>query len=382
MALMKILFFSSLLMLVYVYVGYPILVFLLSTLINKKVRKQTFQPYVTILIAAYNEEESIAKTIENKLTLNYPKDRLEIIVISDDSTDRTDEIVRRYSARSVRLLRQEPRNGKTSALNMAVQEAKGEILVFSDANSIYDSDAVRHLISLFGDTRVGYVTGKMIYTNPDGTIVGDGCSAYMKYENFLRKHETKLGSIVGVDGGIDAVRKSLYEPMRADQLPDFILPLKVIEKGYRVVYEPDAILKEESLNSTQDEYRMRVRVSLRSFWALHDMKHLFNLFRYGFFSWQMISHKALRYVAFMILICLYVSNGLMWSQGVIYKIFFVLQNAFYGIAYLGLLRGLKGIWFKFAYFPYYFSLLNIAAGHAFVKFLRGEKQVIWRPRVG
>jgi cellulose synthase/poly-beta-1,6-N-acetylglucosamine synthase-like glycosyltransferase len=222
----------------------------------------------------------------------------------------------------------------------------------------------------------------MIYTNPDGTIVGDGCSAYMKYENFLRKHETKLGSIVGVDGGIDAVRKSLYEPMRADQLPDFILPLKVIEKGYRVVYEPDAILKEESLNSTQDEYRMRVRVSLRSFWALHDMKHLFNLFRYGFFSWQMISHKALRYVAFMILICLYVSNGLMWSQGVIYKIFFVLQNAFYGIAYLGLLRGLKGIWFKFAYFPYYFSLLNIAAGHAFVKFLRGEKQVIWRPRVG
>jgi len=194
MALMKILFFSSLLMLVYVYVGYPILVFLLSTLINKKVRKQTFQPYVTILIAAYNEEESIAKTIENKLTLNYPKDRLEIIVISDDSTDRTDEIVRRYSARSVRLLRQEPRNGKTSALNMAVQEAKGEILVFSDANSIYDSDAVRHLISLFGDTRVGYVTGKMIYTNPDGTIVGDGCSAYMKYENFLRKHETKLGN--------------------------------------------------------------------------------------------------------------------------------------------------------------------------------------------
>lgn len=382
MGMMKILFWGSLLMLAYVYIGYPILVFLLSLLRNKKVRKETFQPCVTILIAAYNEEESIAKTIENKLALNYPKDKMEIIVISDGSTDKTDEIVQQYSARNMRLLRQEPRNGKTSALNIAVLKARGEILVFSDANSIYDSDAVRHLVTPFGDSRIGYVTGKMIYTNPDGSAIGDGCSAYMKYENFLRKHETKLGSIVGVGGGIDAVRKSLYEPMRADQLPDFILPLKVIENGYRVVYEPDAILREQALGSTQDEYKMRVRVSLRSLWALHEMKHLFNLFKYGCFSWQMISHKALRYAAFMILICLYVSNGLMWSEGMIYRIFFILQNVFYGVAYVGLSMEPKGTWFKFTYLPYYFSLVNIAAGHAFVKFLKGEKQVIWKPRVG
>ena len=142
------------------------------------------------------------------------------------------------SANGVHLIRQEPRAGKTLALNLAVGRAKGEIIVFSDANSSYSPDALRCLVENFNDPEVGYVTGKMIYTNPDGSPVGDGCTAYMKYENFLRTLETRIGSMVGVDGGIDAVRKSLYRPMNPDQLPDFVLPLRVVEQGFRVVYEP------------------------------------------------------------------------------------------------------------------------------------------------
>ena len=172
------------------------------------------------------------------------------------------------------LLRQEPRAGKTSALNMAVPNATGEILVFSDANSLYASNALRKLVQNFCDKEVGYVTGKMIYTNSEDSTTGDGCTAYMKYENFLRRVETKAGSIVGVDGGIDAVRKEFYKSMNPDQLPDFVLPLKVIDQGYRVVYEPEAILKEPSLKAPKDEYKMRVRVSLRALWALWDMCHL------------------------------------------------------------------------------------------------------------
>jgi len=177
----------------------------------------------------------------------------------------------------VRLIRQEPRAGKTSALNIAVPEARGEILIFSDANSIYEQNVLRELADNFNDPSVGYVTGKMIYTNADGTPSGDGCTAYMKYENRLRSWETSLGSIVGVDGGIDAVRKELYQPMNPDQLPDFVLPLKVVAQGYRVVYEPEAILKESSLATAKDEYKMRVRVALRALWGMWDMHHLLTL---------------------------------------------------------------------------------------------------------
>jgi len=315
MITLKVIFFFSLFMIFYVYLGYPALVFLAAAIKNKKVKKGLYEPPITILIAAYNEENNIEETLKNKLSLDYSNEKLEIIVISDGSTDKTDEIVKQYEQRGVKLIRQAPRAGKTSALNMAVPKAKGEILVFSDANSLYESDALTRLIQNFKDPDVGYVTGKMIYTNPDGTPIGDGCTAYMKYENFLRQHETKIGSIVGVDGGIDAVRKDLYQPMNSDQLPDFVLPLKVAEQGYRVVYEPEAILKEASLKSSKDEYKMRVRVSLRALWALWDMRHLIAVKAPKFFAWELFSHKWLRYLSFIFLIGLYLSNLYLWNQG-------------------------------------------------------------------
>lgn len=379
---MSTLFILSLLVLVYIYLGYPVLLFALSKIRRKEIRKDSHRPTVTILIAAYNEEKCIEATIRNKIELNYPKDNLDVIVISDGSSDDTDRIVKEYESTGVRLIRQEPRAGKTSALNKGVSEARGEILVFSDANSIYAPDALGFLVENFYDEEVGYVTGKMIYVNSEGSVIGDGCSSYMRYENALRTLETRIGSVVGVDGGIDAVRKFLYQPMNQDQLPDFILPLKVIEQGYRVVYEPKAILKEQTLKAYRDEYRMRVRVSLRALWALGDMKHLLNVQKYGLFSWQLFSHKHLRYMAYLFIVSAYVSNLLLLYENSYYYYFFMVQNAWYGSALIAFLLDKTGFRCRPLYIPYYFFLINLASANATFKFLCRQKQVLWTPRKG
>lgn len=382
MDFLKLLFWGSILLLVYVYVGYPLIIFLFSTLKEKKVKKGSYEPKITILISAYNEEKNIEETIRNKLNLNYPRGKIEILVVSDGSTDRTEDIVRKYESQGIKLLRQNPRSGKTTALNMAVPKASGEILVFSDANSMYDADAIKMLMKNFVDTSVGYVTGKMIYSNPDGTAIGDGCTIYMRYENILREIETKVGSIVGVDGGVDAVRKQLYQPMNPDQLPDFVLPIKVVEKGYRVVYEPGAVLRETSLNRTQDEYRMRVRVSLRSLWALWDMRQILSFKKFKFFAWQLWSHKALRYFCFLFLIGAYLSNMALWPEGGFYQAFFLVQNGAYLGAVVALILERGGLKSGVFYILSYFVLLNLASAQAFMKFILGQKQVIWAPRQG
>ncbi len=382
MSAAELLFLGSALMIVYIYVGYPALVAVLALVRDRRVAKGPYEPRVTILISAFNEEDFIEATLRNKLALDYPREKLEIIVMSDASTDRTDAIVRAFEGETVRLLRQEARQGKTAALNMAVPHATGEILVFSDANSVYDVHALSALLENFRDPQVGYVTGKMIYVNRDGTSIGDGCTAYMKYENLLRKKETSLGSIVGVDGGIDAVRRDLYWPMTPDQLPDFVLPLRVVEQGYRVVYEPRAVLKEESLASSKDEYSMRVRVSLRALWALKDMQHLLSLRKFGVFAWQLWSHKALRYLGFVFLCVAYFSNLYLWSQGGFFKTLFILQN----LGYLGaaVSRPIERAGKRIGALRLivYFTLLNLASAHAFAKFLMGKRQVIWSPRKG
>jgi cellulose synthase/poly-beta-1,6-N-acetylglucosamine synthase-like glycosyltransferase len=380
--LFKIVFWASLTVIVYVYVGYPLLVMIASRFKSNHVRKGMYQTSVSILIAAYNEEDVIEETIRNKLFLNYPKELIEIIIISDGSTDKTDEIVSRFSSQGVRLIRQQPRAGKTSALNLGISHALGEIVVFSDANSHYFPDALEKLLSNFSDSDVGYVTGKMIYTDPDGSSTGDGCSAYMRYENALRGAETRLGSIVGADGGIDAIRRELYSPMKPDQLPDFVLPLSVVEKGFRVVYESEAILREAPLKTQEDEYAMRVRVTLRAFWALKDMVHMLNLRRFGVFAWQMWSHKVLRYCCFIFMATLYCANAFLLSEGSFYLTLFILQNLMYLSTVISQYLERQGKNIRRFFIPGYFVLINFAALHALVKFLRGQKLVVWVPRKG
>jgi glycosyltransferase involved in cell wall biosynthesis len=379
--LMEIIFWSCLVVIFYVYIGYPLCAFLLTHIIRKPLDQCHNSPMISVLIAAFNEEIYIRQTIENKLLLNYPADKFEIIIISDGSTDQTDSIVQSIEDKRVKLMRQYPRAGKTSALNMAVQQAKGEILVFSDANSIYKLDVLKHLSACFADERVGYVTGKMIYIDPDGTTIGDGCSAYMRYENKLREWETAIGSVVGVDGGVDAMRKELYSALNIDQLPDFVQPLKVVEKGYRVVYQPEALLKESALNETTDEYKMRVRVSLRSLWALKDMQSLLWGSAGFLFAWQIWSHKVLRYFCFCFLFFSFWAN-LSLVASPLYLFIFILQLAVYAGAIISYALEQKQIKIPLLYFPHYFVILNVASAHAFIKFFMGKKQITWSPRKG
>lgn len=376
-------FFSSIAAIFYVYIGYPCCVFVLGKIkAILPLKNDRHRPTVSIIIAAYNEEASIAQTIENKLNLEYPRELVEIIVVSDGSTDRTHELVANYADKKVRLLIQEKRQGKTAALNYAVPHTIGEIIVFSDANSLYSQDALIKLVRNFNDETIGYVTGHMIYVGEDGTVVGDGCSAFMKYENIIRKQETKIGSIIGVDGGIDAVRKKLYMPMNTDQLPDFVLPLQVVIQGYRVVYEPEAVLKEESLKEAPDEYRMRVRVALRALWALSDMRALLLFKNNILFSWQLWSHKILRYLMFIFLIIAFVSNILLWQQHPVFKLLLVAHILFYVVAILPFVAKTNISQSRIVNFANYFLLVNLAFLHAFLNFLGGKKVVIWTPRKG
>lgn len=379
---MELIFWLASLLIIYIYVGYPFLLKYLPKLPQQPLDASDYQPRVTILIPAFNEAAVIESTICNKLTQHYPADLIQVIVISDESEDGTDEIVKRLAVEDqrIQLIRQIPRQGKTAGLNLAVPQATGEIIIFSDANSHYHPNALQALVNSFKNPDVGYVTGKMVYTNSDGSLVGDGCSAYMKYENYMRSLETQIGSIVGVDGGIDAIRKNLYQSMNPDQLPDFVLPLKVVTQGKRVIFCEQALLNEESLSNSQSEFRMRVRVSLRAYWAMWDMKHLFNPFKYKIFTLQLISHKLLRYLAFIPLLLVFISNGFITGYSDFYHSTFLLQILFYGAAsFVVLNEGTNNRWLGLIH---YFCLINVASAMAFMKFVKREKIVLWKPRVG
>ena len=385
MTLLEWLFWSLLFLGLYPYVVYPLLVVVLGKLLGRRIAgSDDYLPRVTVLTAAFNEARHIAATVRNKLEQDYPAHLLEVIVVSDESTDGTDEIVTRIAQADgrVRLIRQVPRQGKTAGLNLAMAQARGEIIVFSDANSIYRVDTVRRLVRNFADGRVGYVTGRMLYVNPDGSLVGDGCSAFMRYENRLRAAETRLGSLVGVDGGVDAVRRALYQPMRADQLPDFVLPLSVVQQGYRAVFEPEAIVTEDTLTTESSEYRMRVRVALRALWALWDKRGLLNPFFNPIFAWQLWSHKVLRYLSFLPLLAALVLNWFLLGAGPVYVAGAVAQIVFIVMVAFAL-RGPSSLTrHALSRYCFYFALLNWASAVAFVRFLRGQKQVLWQPRIG
>lgn len=376
------LFWVSLVVGLYPYALYPVCVAVLRALRPRAVRSGAITPRVTVVISAYNEAHCIESTVRNKLAQDYPPALLDVMVASDGSTDRTDQVLAQLAQGEPRVsfFRQEPRAGKTAALNTLVQRARGDFIVFADANSMYRADTIRQLVSPFADPEVGYATGRMLYVDPNGSLVGDGCSAYMRYENRLRADESVIGSLVGVDGGVDAIRRCLYRPMRSDQLPDFVLPLAVVEQGYRVVFAPDAVLQEEALTSEAAEYRMRIRVALRALWALWDKRALLNPLRFPLFSWQLASHKLLRYLSVLPLTLAALLNWLLLPAGRLYAVLAAGQVCF---LFLGLLarRGpLRNV--ALARHCYYFLLLNCASAVALFRFVRGQKQVVWQPRAG
>jgi cellulose synthase/poly-beta-1,6-N-acetylglucosamine synthase-like glycosyltransferase len=381
MQLTKICFWLSIFLIVYPNIIYPSFVYLIGLIRPRPVKRRSWLPSVTVLIPAYNEAQHIAATIQNKLEQDYPGEQLEIIVISDGSTDGTDEIVRGFSSRNVRLIRREQRQGKAAGLNEGVRHASGEILIFSDANSLFAPDAVRRMTENFADPEVGYVTGNLTYKIRSDGIAGNGCSAYMKYENALRRLETRAGSIIGVNGGVDAIRRELYKDVPRQLITDFVLPLHVISTKHRVVYDERVHSSEVANSELGSEFRMRTRVGLRALRGIAYMRRLCNPVNYPWTAFSLISHKVMRYFGFLFLPIVFLTNLMLVSTPV-YAVLFVAQMIVYLLALVGWRRDLSGPSRKLTLIPAYFLISNAAFTVAAIKFLQGETMATWQPRAG
>lgn len=372
---------ASILAAVYPIAGYPIVLGAIAVFRPRPVRRADMTPTVSILIPAYNEADCIAATIENKLGQDYPADRLEIIVVSDASGDGTDAIVTRYSSRGVKLLRRLQRQGKAAGLNEAVTRATGEIIVFSDANSTFAPDAVRRLVENFADPKVGYVTGNLEYRH-SGQTSGRGSGAYMRYENWLRRLESRVGSVIGVNGGVDAMRRELYRDVPIDQITDFVLPLRVIAAGYRVVFDERAQSHELANTEMGSEFRMRVRVALRALNGLAYVRETLNVFRRPLAAFCIVSHKILRYASFAFLALALALNAALAGHSLPFTGLLACQIAFYALALAGLSGGLPRSLRSLTALPTYFLVSNVAFGIAALRFARGDSVVTWKPRAG
>jgi cellulose synthase/poly-beta-1,6-N-acetylglucosamine synthase-like glycosyltransferase len=375
-------FVVSVALALYPLTGYPLLIAAIGRLRTRPVGRREWTPAVTILIPAHNEAACIGRTLENKLLQEYPSEKLQIIVVSDASNDGTDDIVRRYRARGVQLLRRDTRQGKAAALNEAVRHARGEIIVFSDANAEFAPDAVRRIVENFADVEVGYVTGSLNLRHRTGSLAGEGASGYMKYENWLRIAESRAGSVIGVNGGVDAMRRELYESVPADQITDFVLPLRVIAAGRRVVYDPRVRSYEEANEELGSEFRMRVRVALRALRGLWYMRRVLNPLRHPLAALCVLSHKVLRYWTFLFLIAALIANGMLALESHFFRWLLWLQALAYAVACLGLSGRLPGTLRRVSSLPSYFLLSNAAFAVAAVRFLRGDAMATWRPRGG
>ncbi|MCC6453284.1 MAG: glycosyltransferase family 2 protein [Acidobacteria bacterium] len=377
--LIQIVFWSSLAVLFYVYAGYPILVFALAHLRPKKVSKGEILPFVTVLITAFNEESSIEAKLTNTLELDYPAEKLEILVASDGSTDDTDEIVKTFASSGVKLFRQEGRAGKTITQNNAVGVALGEIILFSDATTHYSPDVLRKLLPAFADETVGCVAGRLIYTDPTETNVGSGARSYWNYETLLKNAESDACSLIGASGCLYAVRKAAYEPMYAAACSDFLICTLLYRKGLRSVFEPEATCFETTNEQAGDEMRMRVRVISQTFTDLWQNRDMLNPFRSGFYAVELISHKLLRYCVPVLLLTAFLSNAALAIPSAFFAALFALQTAFYLAAFFGWLLELTGKRTTLFVLPLYFVLANVASVIAFFQFLRGEQYASWEP---
>jgi cellulose synthase/poly-beta-1,6-N-acetylglucosamine synthase-like glycosyltransferase len=379
---MEIVFLILITLIVYPYLIYPLAMLALGLIRPRKVKRGIYLPTVTILIPAYNEVGYIGATIQNKLNQGYPQDKLQIIVISDASVDGTDDVVASFADQGVILLRREGRKGKAAALNAAVHLARGEILVFSDANSLFGPNALHRLVENFTDPEVGYVTGSLSFIMDNDHLSGDGVNAYMRYENMVRRIETMSGSIVGVNGGIDAIRKDLYVDTPSHLITDLILPLTVIAKKYRVIFDSSVTAVEAPNSEISSEFRMRIRVALRAMQGLAHMRCLLNPLNHPMDSFRLISHKILRYLGFLFMITALLSNAVLAHGSEFYYALLWLQIAIYSLAFLGLLPSLPRWLKQCTTIPSYLLLSNTAFAVATFRFLRGDSMAIWRPRAG
>lgn len=375
-------FWLSIASLAYVYGGFPLLVAGVGRWRRRQVRRAPITPPVTLIIAAYNEEATIAARLDNALALDYPPDRLQIIVASDGSTDATERIAAAYAGRGVVVLRL-PRQGKIHALDDAVSHATGEVLVFSDANTMCDPDAIRALVRNFADPAVGGVaghTGYRLQAKSESSSRGE--SLYWDYDTWLKQMESLTGSIVSAHGGLYAVRRALYrrsaDPAVTD---DFAISTAVVEQGYRLVFDPDARATELAVPEASREFRRRVRLMTRGLRGVLMRRRLLNPFRFGFYAVVLFSHKVARRLAPLFLLGLAGGSAYLATTDALYLAAASGQALFYGVALAGFLLRRAGVGgLKVVYVPFFYCMANLACALALVELLRGRRIELWQPQ--
>ncbi|HVZ88825.1 MAG TPA: glycosyltransferase [Polyangia bacterium] len=379
---MELLYWLCLLGIGWTYAGYPLLLLALARLRGPRaLTTAPIEPPVTVIISAYNEEKAIARKLEMTLALDYPRDKLEIIVASDASEDGTHDIVRGFEARGVRLAVLPRRGGKTAAQNLAAAQATGEILIFTDATTAFEPGIARGLVAPFADPRVGCVGAELEYRSEGGSAVGRGGGLYWRYERRVKELESQVSTLIGVSGALYAVRAAAYRPIEADLISDFVVAGDVFQRGYLTVYGGGAISSEKTNEETGREFEMRVRVIVRTIHALVRRARLLNPFRTGFFAFQLWSHKVLRYLVPEFLIGIFILGmPLALLDGPLapfYGWLMYAQLGFYTAAGLGWLRQRLKVRLPLVHVPFYFVVVNLAALQAQVLYLRGERKVTW-----
>jgi cellulose synthase/poly-beta-1,6-N-acetylglucosamine synthase-like glycosyltransferase len=359
----------------YSYLIFPGLLLILSRVFGKDWTRENILPSVSIIISAYNEERVIGEKVKNTLALDYYQDRLEVIVSSDGSTDRTEEIVRRYEGKNVRLIRQEPRTGKTACLNKVVPEAKGEIVVFTDANSMFPPDLLGKMVRNFADRDIGLVTGWTKYQKQGGGE--ERTSLYAKFEKWCKIHESLISSCVGADGAVFAIRKELYKPLKDYDINDFVIPLDVVRQGKRVVLDPEVFCFEEASEGAGKEYSRQVRITTRTLGAIRRNMDVLNPFKCGSFSFLLFSHKVMRFLVPFFILGAFLSNLLIVGRGSLFVVSFVAQAILLGWALLSLLFGLEG---RVSGILKFFLTTFTAQGAGWVRMLLGVKDTTWKPQ--
>ncbi len=371
----------STVILVYIYLGYPAILCLAARLFSlRHTFDNRYAPSVTLVISAYNEEKEIEAKIENALLLDYPPEKLTIMVVSDCSTDRTDEMVLKFQDKGVLLIRPGSRRGKTSGLNLAFMQITSDVVVFSDANAIYDRSAVRNLVRHFVDEQIGYVVGNARYQEAEKTAAGTSENTYWNIETKMKEWESAFSSVVGGDGALYAIRRHLYEPLQETDINDFVNPLQIVAKGYRGLFDPEAWCSEKPAGQFKKEFSRKVRIANRSLNGLMRVAETCNPLKSWRFAWQIISHKLLRWLSPFILCLNFMAAVAMdyeetlspYALGLV-----VLYGLLALLALAGWWQDKSGACGTIFYMPYYFSLMNIASAIGVLLRLKGEVITTW-----
>ncbi len=373
--ILLIIFVLSLAEVFWSYLGYPLFLLICSKFTNRQLASEDWLPDVTVIITAHNEEKRIAQKLENTLALDYPAEKLNIIVVSDASTDATEDIVRSYVNRGVTLKIVPERHGKHYGQGRGVASAPTEIVVLSDATTFLKSDAVRMIVQNYADPKIGCVSGCDDVREDQDSSAGEG--AYVRYEMALRRLESRVSSLVGASGSFFSVRKSLCDTWIDEMSSDFYLPITCYMKGYRSIIDERAIGHYSVLHDPSREFQRKLRTVVHGLEVLFHFKSILNPFRYGLYSIQLLSHKLCRWLVPFALIAALISNILLLPYGVGYQMIFVLQVALYLLA-LGafLIKPIQNqTTFKI---PLFFVMVNLSILLAWYKYLKGEKYVVWK----